>query len=99
MTAPAHTEEAAYEPQQSFTMSSPTWTVKSFLATIGVDESDVDSAASKLLGAGFKTEKYLLCASRESLQAAGVALPVIDVILDHQGKEGGSKCWKLNPLY
>lgn len=72
-------------------MSSPstrtcTWTVESFLATIGVDDSDIDSAAAALMDAGYKTETYLLSASRDSLKEAKVALPVIDLILAHQEK-------------
>ena len=55
-----------------------------FLLSIGVDGSDVDAAATALIAAGYKTEKYLLSATRESLKEANVALPVIDVILAHQ---------------
>ena len=57
--------------------SGSTWTVASFLASIGVDESDIDSAAAKLLDAGYKTETYVLSATRDSLQEAKVPLPVI----------------------
>ena len=68
-------------------MSSPsTWTVESFLATIGVDNSDVDAAAEALMDAGYKTERYLLSARSEHLEKVGVPFPVIDLILAHQEK-------------
>ena len=66
-------------------MSCPrTWTVESFLTTIGVDESDVDSAAAALADAGYKTERYLLSARSEHLEKVGIPFPVIDLILAHQ---------------
>lgn len=70
-------------------MSSPgAWTVAGFLVSIGVDKSDADSAAAALLGAGYKTEKYLLSAGSEHLEKANIPLPVIDVILRHQEEVG-----------
>jgi hypothetical protein len=75
-------------------MSSPstsTWTFVSFLVSIGVEESDADIAAAALLAAGYKTEKYLLSATSNYLEKAKVALPVIDVILGHQGEVERSK--------
>lgn len=66
-------------------MSSPSeWTVPSFLSSIGVDVSDIDTAAKALMDAGYKTETYLLAASRDSLKEAKVAFPVIDLIIAHQ---------------
>lgn len=62
--------------------SASTWTVAGFLRSIGVDEFDVDAAATALMAAGYRTEKYLLHATRESLQAASVALPVVDLVLE-----------------
>lgn len=62
-----------------------------FLLSIGVDESDAEFSASKLLGAGYKTEKYLLSAKSEHLEKVGIPFPVIDVILAHQEEIGHSK--------
>ena len=47
-------------------------------------ERDVGAAATALQNAGYDDEAYLLNAKRESLQAIGVAFPVIDLILSHQ---------------
>lgn len=58
-----------------------------YLVSIGVDESDVDSVAAKLLDAGYKTETYLLSATRDSLKEAKVPLPVIDVLLKQQQQQ------------
>ena len=61
--------------------SGSTWTVASFLARVGVDKSDIDSAAAKLLDSGYKTERYLLSAQSEHLEKIGIPFPVIGVIL------------------
>jgi hypothetical protein len=83
---------ATSKQQQSLFMSLPTtWTVSGFLLSIGVDGSDVDSAAAALIAAGYKTEKYLLSAKSDHLEKAEVALPVIDVILAHQEEFRQSK--------
>lgn len=80
-------------------MSLPTkWTVSGFLLSIGVDESDVDSASKALIAAGYKTEKYLLSAKSDHLEKAEVAFPVIDVILAHQEEFRQSKAI-LTPEY
>ena len=71
--------------------SGSTWTVATYLVSIGVDESDAGSAAERLLNAGYKTETYLLSATRESLREAKVSLPVIDVLLKKQLETHGEK--------
>lgn len=59
-------------------------TVEDFLKKIGVREHHVEAAARVLRNAGYDNETYLLKAQRESLQAIGVAFPVIDLLFDHQ---------------
>jgi len=73
--------------------SGSAWTVATYLVSIGVDESDAGSAAEKLLDAGYKTETYLLSATRESLKDAKMPLPVIDVLLKKQLEAHGEKCF------
>lgn len=58
--------------------------VAGFLQLIGVDETDSDTAAAALRGAGYKTKAYLLAARPESLEKAKVADPVIDIIIKYQ---------------
>lgn len=66
-----------------------------YLVSIGVDESDADSVAAKLLDAGYKTETYLLSATRDSLKEAKVPLPVIDVLLKQQQQQTNGKKLKI----
>ena len=63
------------------------WTIKSFLTSIGVDESDVDDAAAALMAAGYKKKNYFLSATRESLEKSKIAFAIIDVILNFQATE------------
>ena len=57
------------------------------MKTIGVRDRHVEAAARALQKAGYDDEAYLLKAKRESLQAIGVAFPVIDLILSHQQQQ------------
>ena len=76
----------------TFTVSSPgsAWTVSTFLLSIGVDESNADSAATALLDVDHKTEKHLLSEQSIHPEKANVASPVDNVVHAHQ-KEGRQK--------